>query len=648
MLNFFRRFTKSRFGLIVVFVFLAVIALAFAAGDITGIQANGGGGGGGGIVAKVGKHEITDREVRERIDLFLRNLQRDGQNVTMEQFLAQGGLELAVDEMINGAAMVEFAQQSGMQVSKKLIDGEIASNPAFLGLDGKFSQKQFEELLSQNRISPITFREQMTNERYANWLVNRATLGSQIPEGVVLPYASLLLERRTGIVGLVSTIAMDPGPDPDDKVLTAWYNSKRARYMVPERRILRYAMVKPDTLKTRTAATEAEIAEAYKKAGNRFAATQKRTIELVTALDQNIAGQVAAKAKAGGLTAAATAAGLEARTLTALEKPAVVTQVSQAFADAAFAAAPDALVGPVKVGPSWLVYRVTKVEEVAARTLDQARPELATEIAARKLAEAIAALRQSIDDGVGDGKTFDEAVADAKLAAERSPALTAAGANPDDPAFKPDPAITAVMRAGFAVEQAGDEPQVVPVAEDGSFALVALERIVPAAPRPLAQVRDRVVKDYLVDQALIKARAVATAMIAKLEKGVPMQQALAEAGVTKGPPPKPFDFKRQDVLGPNMAPYLQMAFSMAPKKAKLVEGPNREGYYVVYVDTIEEHSAASDPAAIQRVRGGIAPQIGPEFARQFIGSIRNHLKVTRNEKAIAQLRAELTRSGSAR
>jgi peptidyl-prolyl cis-trans isomerase D len=39
-----------------------------------------------------------------------------------------------------------------------------------------------------------------------------------------------------------------------------------------------------------------------------------------------------------------------------------------------------------------------------------------------------------------------------------------------------------------------------------------------------------------------------------------------------------------------------MAFNMPPKKAKLVEAPNREGYYVVYLDQVEQHSAAGDPA----------------------------------------------------
>lgn len=648
MLNSFRRFTKSRYGLIAVFLFLGIIALAFVAGDVTGVRMNGAGTGGN-VVAKVGSKQITDREVRERVDMFLRNLQREGQSVTMEQFLAQGGLELALDEMINSAALVEFAQQSGMQVSKKLIDGEIASNPAFLGLDGKFSQKQFEDILAQNRIPPALFREGMTNERYNLWLLNRGTLGNQIPESVLLPYASLLLERRTGTVGLVSTVAMDPGPDPDDKTLAAWYQSRSARYTVPQRRIVRYAMVNPEQLRASTVATEAEIADAYKKAGNRFAATEKRNVRQLVALDQATANRIAGEVKSGKtLAAAASAAGLEPTNFEGVEKAALARQTAPAVADAAFAAAQAGVVGPIRSPLGWHVLQVEKIEKVAAKTLDQARAELASEISARKLTEALADLRQKLEDGIGDSKNFDELVAEAKLTPGRSPALTAQGTDPDNPEFKPDPAMVAIMRAGFAIEQPGDDSQIVPTAQDGSFALVGLERIVPAAPRPLAQIREQVKKDYLVEKALQKARAVATQVIAKVEKGMPMQQALTEAGVTKGPPPKPFDFKRADVLRPNIAPYLQMAFRMAPGKAKLVEGTNREGYYVVHLAQVEEHSAANDPAAIQRVRADIAPQVGPEYARQFISAIRNAVKVTRNDKAIAQLRADLSRTGSAR
>ncbi|WP_213981867.1 peptidylprolyl isomerase [Sphingomonas sp. dw_22] len=645
MLNFFRNFTKSRYGMIAVFVFLGLIAIAFAAGDITGLRSNGPGGGSD-VLAKVGGTKITDRELRERIDRFLRNAQREGQNITMEQFLAQGGLDLALDETINSAAMIEFAKQSGMQVSKKLIDSDIANNPAFFGIDGKFSQKSFEDLLAQNRIIPAAYRDSLTQDRYATWLVNRGTLGGQLPTGVVLPYASLMLERRTGIVGFVQSVAMDPGPDPDDQALTAYYAGNRNRYMVPQRRIVRYATVTADGLRGQNAATDAEIADAYKKAGTRYAATEKRSVELVTALDQATAAKIAAQAKGGALDAAARAAGLEVRKVDAAEKAALAKDVSAAFADAAFAAQQGALAGPAQLGGTWYVYRVDKIEKIAAKSLEEARSELADEIGQRKLAQALGDLRQSIDDGVGDGKTFDEAVRDAKLTAATTPALTNTATNPDDAAYKPDPATVALLRAGFAVEQPGDEPQVVQTAADGSFALVSLEKIVPAAPRPLASIRDKVKADYLMDKALQKARTAASAAIAKLEKGVPMAQALAEAGVTKGAPPKPFDFKRSELQGKEN--FIQMAFSMPAKKARLVEAPERAGYYVVYVDKIEEHSAANDPIAVGQVRGALSQQTGPEYARQFIGAIRKQVKVTRNETAIARFRADLVRQGTAR
>jgi peptidyl-prolyl cis-trans isomerase D len=646
MLNLFRQFTKSRIGLIVVFAFLAIIAVAFAASDITGVSSSVTGS--GKVLAEVGGTKITDAEVKDRIDRFIRDAQAQGQQITMADFLQRGGYEFIVDGLISAAATDEFGRDTGMQVSKRLIDGDIASAPAFIGLDGKFDQKAFDGWLAQKRITRAALYDDASRDRYNQWLTTPISTNT-VPQGVLLPYASLLLERRTGVVGLIQSIAMDPGPDPDDKALTAYYTSNRARYSVPERRIVRYAVVQPEAVRAANAATEAEIADAYKKAGTRFAASEKRSVRQLILLDQATANRVAGQVKGGqALTAAAAAAGLETANFDGFDKAALVRQTSQAIADAAFGAAQGAVIGPVRSPLGWHVLQVEKIEAIPAKTLDQARAELTTEVSERKTQQALADLRQGIEDGIADGKTFDEAARDAKLAAQRTPALTAAGLNPEDPNYKPDAAVIPMMRAGFAFENTGDEPQVVPAGENGAFALVGLERIVAAAPRPLAQVRDRVKGDYLMDKALQKARAAANGMIAKLEKGVPMEKALAEAGVTKGPPPKPFDFKRQEILGQRMEPYIQMAFSMAPKRAKLVEGPNRIGYYVVYLSGVEEHSAANDPAAQARVQTDISPAISQEYGRQFVNAIRDSLKVKRNDQAIAALKAELASTGSAR
>ncbi|MEI9850718.1 MAG: SurA N-terminal domain-containing protein [Sphingomonas sp.] len=122
-------------------------------------------GGQGDVLAKVGKRPITERELQERIDVALGNMRRQGRAITMQDFIAQGGVELALDQTVNSIALEEFAKKAGMQVSTALVDGEIASIPAFQGVDGKFDQKTFEARLARERVSPLALREDMKRDR---------------------------------------------------------------------------------------------------------------------------------------------------------------------------------------------------------------------------------------------------------------------------------------------------------------------------------------------------------------------------------------------------------------------------------------------------------------------------------------------------
>lgn len=645
MLSFFRRFTKSRYGLLVVFAFLGIILLAFGLGDITGLRNTGGNGMGGATVAKVGKVEITDREIRDRIDRFLRDLQAQGQTLTVADFIKANQLDALIDDLVNSTALEEFGRQSGMNVSKKLIDTDIANAPIFLDqVSGKFDKALFDRWLAEKRVSMATLYAEQYRARYAQWLVNRFTLGGQLPDGVVLPYASLALERRTGTVGFVQRNAMDAGPEPDDKVLTGFYTAHKNLYMVPERRIARYALVKPDSVGTPTAATDAEIADAYKKAGTRFAATEKRTVRQLVLPDQATANRVAGEVKGGkSIVDAAKQAGLEPANFDAVDKPALVKQSSQAIADAAFAAAQGGVVGPVRSPLGWAVLKVEKVENIAAKSLEQARAELAKEIGERKGVQALIDRRQAIDDGIGAGKTFAELVRDLKLTATSSPALARGGTDPLNPAAKPDAAIAPIAQAGFGMEAVGDEPVLVPIGQDGSFALVTLEKILPAAPRPFAELRDKVKADYLADYRLKGANKAADAIVALMRKGTPMAEAFRQAGVTQGVVLKPFTVQRAQAAQDKA---LQLAFSIPGKTPRKTAAPENSGFYIVYVDAIEAKSAASDPITLAGARSQLGQQVGPEYARQFIRAMRDQVKVTRNEAAIKKMRDDLARQGT--
>ena len=643
MLSLFRNFTKSRVGLVVVFAFLITIFLAFGLSDVTGLRSMGTATKSN-VVATIGNQTITEDQLRDRVDRYLANVRRK-QPVTIEEFLASGDYESIVDELIDKAALLEYAKRNGMIVSKALIDGEIASIPDFQGPDGKFDQKKFDGLLAQQRVSLQMFRDDFTQSRYGTWLVNPIVSTAQVPESLVSPYASFLLERRKGTAGIVRWADVPKPAEPDDRTLATYYAANRARFVVPERRVFRYALVKVDEMKAKATATEAQIQDAYKKAGTRFAAKELRSAHQLVLLDQATAQKVAGEIKAGkSIEEEAKAMGLSAANFASLEKDALLRQTSAEVANAVFAAADGAVIGPVQSQLGWVVLHVDKVEKLAAKSLDEARPELAKEVATNNAIAAIVDLHQRIEDGADNSMKFDDLMRDTKLTPQLLGPVAANGTDPLNPEFKLDPVLAPIIQTGFTLKPE-DDPQLVQIGKDGSFAIMQTQKVIAAAPRPLAEIRKQVHDFYIVDEALKKARAVAIDIVNQINRGMPMPQVMASHGANKVPL-SPFDLSRAELEGKQDVPaHIILAFSMAPKRAKYVLAPNRAGYLIVYLDAVEEKDASADAAQMAKMRANLARAIPQEHGLEFMDAIRHEVKVQRNAEVIARLKAEYARSG---
>ncbi len=646
MLSFFRRIINSKAGIVVTFIVLGVIAIAFAAGDITGF---GGGAASlsGSNVATVGGEKVGSAELRSRVQTELQAARQQQPTATMEDLLAQGGLQSVLDRTINGLALESFGHDQGMVVSKRSIDGVIASIPGLRGPNGQFDPANYQRLLADQKLTDAQIRTDIARDIIAQQLMLPTQGATQVPMKVALPYASLLLEKRTGQVGFIPAKAVDTGAAPTDADLQAFYRRNIARYTVPERRVVRYAMVTPDQVKARSQPTEAEVAAAYKQQASRFAAAEKRTISQVVIADQAGANTLAAKVKGGASIAdAARAAGLEPAVQTGVTKAAYAAASTPGVADAAFAAQRGGVIGPVRGPLGWIVARVDAIEQVAGKTLDQARPELVAELSGQKLQQGLADVHDRLDDALAKNATFDEAVADQKLSAQTTPALLANGVDPNAPATRPDPATAPVLSAAFQMAE-GDPAQLVPVGTDGGFAIVAIGRVVGAAPRPLAQVRQQVAADVTADRARAAARTLASAILARVNKGTPLAQALATSGRTL-PPVQPAAATRAQLAAQqgNVPAPLALMFSMAKGNAKLLEAPNNAGWLIVKLDTIVPGNAAGTPAAVTGARGSIARSIGREYAEQFARAVRNAVGVKTDAAALARVRADLTGTGN--
>ena len=642
MLTVFRRLIYSKVGAVVAVLLLGVLALLMVGGDISSTRNQGFSAlGGNGAAVVVGDTKVSPEELTERVQQQFAQYRQQNPQLTLPQFVAGGGFDATVQQLINGLALDQFGRGQGMEISKRAVDGQIASFPGLQGPNGQFDASMFRQVLAQQKITERNFRADIARSMLVGQLTAPLEKQTTVPLQLAMPYANLSLQRRSGTIAFVPSAAMATGTAPTDAELHTFYSGNVSRYTVPERRSLRIARVTADVVRARVTPSEADIAAAYRSDAAKYAATEKRAITQVVVLDQSSANSLAAKAKAGtSLAAAASASGLASSTKPALTKAALAGQTSPALADAVFAASQGSTVGPVRGGIGFIVARIDKVEQVAGKSLAQAQGEIATALTAQRTAQALSDIQGKIDDALGGNSTFDEVVKDNGLAAQVTAPLLQNGVDPERPAT-PDPALTPLVAAGFGMAE-GDEPQMVPTGADGSFALVALARVVPAAPRPLASIRDRVAADLRVDRASQAARKIAGQILARVNGGATMQAAWTQAGV-RSEGPKPLSASREDVdreQGPSRAP-LALMFAMAENTAKLLEAPGGGGWAVIRLDRIQQGDASRDQPRIAAVRQGFGQLIGREYTDQFARAARKAVGVTINKDVIAKAKAAL-------
>ena len=640
MISFFRRALSS-------WVLLGLLALIMIAFIVTGVGTPSGLdnlAGGGSNVAKVGGASISESDAAKRIQAQLDGARQENPGLDMSTFVRSGGVEQVIDQMINGRAFEQFGLKNGMAVSSRLVDGEIASIPAFRGPAGSFDRNTFLGVLAQRKLSEAVVREDFARDKMTNALILPAAGAARVPLGLVTPVASLLLEARSGQIGMVPTAAIGAGAPPTDAELQQFYRRQVARYTVPETRVIRYALFDRKRFEGTIAATEDEIAQAYKANAAQYAAKETRVFSQVVVPTQAVANDIATKARGGmPLAAAAKASGGEATTLAAQDQAAYAGLTSSAaIAKAAFAAPKGAILDPQKSPLGWLVIRVDAINRIGGKSLAEVRPTLSAQIVKQKVDVAIADFVTKIEDAVADGSTFDDVVKAEGLTVVATPALTGSGIAPDAPGFKAPPELQPILHDAFQAE-VNDDAAVMTIAQGQSYGFYDLDRINAAAPKPLANIRPQVVADFQQDRASRAAKRLADAIALKVNQGAPLASAFSGAGVPL-PGLRPIGARRIDMARAQqkVPPALALLFSIPVRHAKVIEAEDKKGWYVVWLEKIAPGNIATEPNLIQVTQGELARALGEEYAQQFAAAIKADVGARKNESAIAALKRSLT------
>jgi peptidyl-prolyl cis-trans isomerase D len=164
MLSIFRRGPVAK-------IMLGVLALGVFAIVITGFGTDGMGGLGGttgatgGSLVSAGDEEITTAEMTDQVNRQLDRARQQNPELDVGTFFAGGGYEEILRQLVGQKAMMAFGEEVGITASKRMVDGEIASIPAFKNLAGQFDAAAFRAAIQREGVSEDQLRRELAQAR---------------------------------------------------------------------------------------------------------------------------------------------------------------------------------------------------------------------------------------------------------------------------------------------------------------------------------------------------------------------------------------------------------------------------------------------------------------------------------------------------
>lgn len=478
---------RSRASGIVVQILFGLLILTFGLwgiGDIFRVQSS------DNSVATVGGQKIQASEVADALRHQVERL-RQATNATLtEEQIKQFGLpRTALNEVINQHLLDLEAQHLGLAINDDAVRQEIVNNSAFRGPAGQFSRDIYRQVLSANQMTDAQFEALLRTDLVRNRIIASVTDGTGVPKELVDALWRSRGERRTATALLIPPSAVGVLPTPDAATLAAFYDAHKDDFMLPERRTFTVALIDPKQLAVDIKIPDDELKAAYKKRADQFAVPEKRELLQILVPDEAKARAVQA-ALAQGKDFAAVARDLAGENAEAVNLGTLTQdEMPGELGHAAFALQPNAVTQPIKDSFGWHIVKLISVTPGKAASFDSVKAKLASELALDQAIDQVANITNAVNDALAGGSTFKEIVAKFNLKTITFDSVDAKGRDSSGKQIKlPAPGI---LNTAFQAPL-GPPHDVKDLPDQGSY-MVAVDKVMPAAPQPLAQIHDKVV-----------------------------------------------------------------------------------------------------------------------------------------------------------
>lgn len=604
---------------------LSLVLLAMIVGGLGGYGVTNFGGGVTKIGA-VGDREISVNDYARAMRAEAAQLSRQfGAELTMDQVRAFGLDQRVLQSLVTGAALENEADRVGLSVGNDVLKSQLSTNQAFQGVAGNFDPQTYRDVLQRNNLTESEYEKGLRSD------LSRSLLQGAVTGGVVTPqalgdaiFAWAGEKRGFTLLRLTEAGLPTPLPAPTEAEIKAWYDAHLADYTRPEAKRITYAALLPKDIAAKITVSDDDLKKAYEAKKDEYVVPEKRLVERLAFATEEEAKAAKDRLDKGEATFEGLVADRKLQ-LTDVDLGDVSKAELGAAGDGVFALAEPGVVGPLPSALGPALFRMNGILAAQEKTFDQAKAELlaaAQEEAARK---EVAAKSEAIDDALAGGATLQD------LAKEQGMVLAstdyAPAADDNDPITQ-DPAF---QKAADAVGE-GDFPEAIQTADGGIVAL-QMEEMVPAAPRPLDQVKDKVA-------AAVKAEALAKALAAQGDAvlaAVKGGASLASQGIAERTAP----VDRQATVEGAPPALVETLFKLAPGEVRLVQ----DGGFAALVqlnDVVAADATSADGKALKEAIGvNAAKAISADILALYTQALTTEAGITLDQSAIAAVNSQL-------
>lgn len=538
-------------------------------------------------VAIVNDEGITLTEYNDSFQNYrARMRQLMGQAYDAEQFDDPVIRREHLDTMIDRELLRQVSAESGLSVDDQFLAQAIREIPGFQ-VDGEFNSEVYQSQLSAQGMTPSQFENQMRASMVLSQYPQTISASAIATSREVDEYIRIQEQER--VFSALLILAEVDGPAEDDAVseedavaeegesesdadtqtetdtdtetesvaeaparsspevaeerVQAWYEEHIENYRVPERVVIEYLELDAAQLETEEELSEADLQQRFEEQSGRFLTPESRLAshiliqvsptadeaEIETAREEALA--LYERAQAGEEFAelarehsedqgSASAGG----DLDWIEPGVMVEAFENALYDLSME---SPLSEPVQTGFGWHLIQLRGVRPAEGMSFEEARPTLEAEMMTeRNERRFIDAADRLVDIIYEDPTTLDAASDELGLEINEAGPFDRSGAE-EGVAANREFVETAFSDLVLLQGSVSDPVNL----GMNHMAVLRLREHLPEAPRPLEEVREDVIADIRLDDAMQAAQARATALLERLQSGEDLAALAEETGL---------------------------------------------------------------------------------------------------------------------